>query len=76
MMCKKMKAVHFLHNYKAEECLNTYANEVLFPEIDEISQWCNPLRYKTLFGLDGALLGKAAATSFLALTILASTFFA
>jgi hypothetical protein len=35
MMCKKMKAVHYLPNLNLAECLNLYANEYFLPEIDE-----------------------------------------
>lgn len=50
-MCKKMKAVYYLKNYEVANCLETYANSYLFPEIDETQLWCNPDRYSTLLDL-------------------------
>ena len=55
-MCKKMQAFYYLPNYGASECLNLYANQYLFSEIDETQLWCSPDRYSTLLGLQHAHL--------------------
>jgi hypothetical protein len=34
-MCKKMKAKNYISNSGIAQCLETYANPLMFPEIDE-----------------------------------------
>jgi hypothetical protein len=69
-MCKKMQAFYYLPNYGASECLNIYANQYLFSEIDETQLWCSPDRYQTLLGLQHAtLLTQALGLIALLLTL-------
>jgi len=68
-MCKKMKAVHYLKNFEAAECLDLYANSVLFPEIDETAMWCNDQRYDILLdlGLGRMMVASLALVALLGL---------
>jgi hypothetical protein len=69
-MCKKMQAFYYLPNYGASECLNLYANQYLFSEIDETQLWCSPDRYQTLLDLQhAALLTQALGLIALLLTL-------
>ncbi len=68
MMCKKMMAVNYLPNLNLDSCINLYANQYLFPEIDETQQWCTPSRAATLLGLQDALFGQTMSVVLLLLS--------
>lgn len=47
-----MRARHYVKGYGVEQCLETYANRQMLPEIDEMQQWCNAeVRFNKLLGL-------------------------
>ena len=72
-MCKRMLSLHYLKNYDSMQCMRLYANEYMFPEIDETELWCNPARYTELMDLQsGRLLKTATALVAATLVVLAA----
>lgn len=73
MMCKKMKAIYYLYNLNVKPCVETYSNQVLFPEIDETQLWCNPDRYAVLLGLNNSLYNALLSYGLLAIYVVSLT---
>lgn len=50
--CTKALAKNYIEYKYASDCVKYYANTYLFPEVNEVEEWCNPTRKDYLLGLE------------------------
>ncbi|CAI2372383.1 unnamed protein product [Moneuplotes crassus] len=65
--CKKAMAKNYIQYTGASECVKLYSNKYLFPEVNEVEEWCNTKRKYTLLGINS---GYGPSISVLVLTML------
>lgn len=63
MQCTKALAKNYIHYTNAPDCVKMYSNRYLFPEVNEVEEWCTPDRKSTLLGINSSMLKSIAMTA-------------
>jgi hypothetical protein len=55
-------AKNYIEYTNAPEWVKLYSNKHLYPEVNEVEEWCNSYRRYNLLGIDSAILNQISAS--------------
>lgn len=70
--CKKAQAKNYIEYLNSPDWAKYYSNRYLFPEVNEIEEWCNPDRKGYLLGINASMNNQIAIVAMAVLMILYS----